>query len=413
MNFSGYKVQHQCPQCGAPIILDEDTLFFTCEFCRVTSCIAQNGFARYYFSPSKEISADQELIYLPYWRFKGVQFSCRPGNVAHKFLDISRIAMKNRPQTVPASLGLRSQALTLKLISTKTKGTFLRPWAYKQTLVNMDKRLGSNKTNVFQENIGETSSLIYSPFYTKNDSLFDGILNKPVGPCKRGEINTDAPNICRPEKEIFFISGLCPSCGWDLEGSSDSLAMVCRNCDTLWRTYQNKLAKIRFGCVKPESETDVLLPFWKIKADVSEITLKTYADLIQLANLPKGPADKFKEQNLFFWAPAFKIRPKLFLRLLVQLMILQPDPTFGKHLGKFRLSTANLPSSEAIETIKVSLGALIKPANLDIAALSKMVVNPSAIELIYVPFKSQAHDLYHPKLGVSINKNALKLSSNL
>lgn len=331
--------------------------------------------------------------------------------VNHKFLDISRIAMKNRPANVPVSLGLRSQALTLKLISNETAGTFLRPWGYRQTLQNMENRL-SNGSNFFQENIGEMSSLIYSPFYLKDGTLFDGILNKPVGPCDESEISTDTPDICRPEKETVFISGLCPSCGWDLEGTSDSLVMVCRNCETLWRAYENKLNKIKFGCARPHNEDDVLLPFWKIEADVSKINLKSYADLIKLANLPKAPTIDYENQTIAFWAPAFKIRPKIFLRLLIQLMILQPQSDFSRQLGNYQLSAANLPSSEAVETIKITLGALIKPAS-EISILPEIKVAPTSIKLVYLPFETQAHDLYHPELGVSINRNTLKLSSNL
>ncbi len=342
-----------------------------------------------------------------------MQFTCLLKGVDHKFLDISRIAMKHKPKDISVSLGFRSQALTLNLISAKTSGTFLRPWAYKQTLLNIDRRLHSKDKNIFQENIGETSSLIYSPFYIKNNLLFDGVLNKPVGPVADNEINIETPNTCRPEKEISFVPGLCPSCGWDLEGNSDSFVMVCRNCETLWHAHGSELAKIKFGCAKVNNENDALLPFWKIDADISIIDLKSYSDLIKLANLPKVPKPDSENQCLSFWVPAFKIRPKIFLRLITQLAVLQPEDDYGEQLGNHTLSTANLPSSEAVETIKVTIGALMKPAKQYIPILSKINVKPTAIKLIYLPFESKAQDLYHSKLGVSINKNSLKLSGNL
>lgn len=408
-----FKVQHQCPQCGAPILLDEETLFFKCEFCRVRSCISQKGFARYSFSPSEEIKEDKNLFYLPFWRFKGVRYTCLLKGVEFKFLDISRLAMMTKPKQVAVSLGFRSQALALKLISPQTKGTFLKPLDYKQTLLNLDKRLNSVNKNIYQENIGETLSLIYSPFCVKEGILFDGILNKPIGPWDKNEINIDSFDTCRPEKEFFFIPGLCPSCGWDLEGNPDSLVLVCRNCETLWRSHKKRLVKIKFSCEKPENEKDVLLPFWKIDADFSHLKLKTYTDLVNFANLPQVPKKESGKQPISFWAPAFKIRPKIFLRLIKQLAVRQPKDYLKKQFARHQLSSVNLPSSEAVESVKITLAALMKPASQYLPLLSEIKTTPTNIKLIYLPFESKSHDLYHSQLGVSINKNSLKLSSNL
>ncbi|MCP3871961.1 MAG: hypothetical protein GY699_02255 [Desulfobacteraceae bacterium] len=408
-----FKVEHQCPQCGAPVILGEDTLFFVCEFCRVRSCISQKGFSRYMFSPSEKTSSDAHIIYLPYWRFKGVRYTCTLKGVEHKFLDISCLAMGEPRKNIPISLGFRSQALPLKLVSAKTNGSFLRPSGYEQTLLNMNKKFTSDNKNVFQENIGETSSLIYSPFYIKNGHLLDGILNKPVGTIDENSFDLDRADTCRPEKETLFIPGLCPSCGWDLEGNLDSLVLVCRNCESLWSARGKQLARIKFGCARPVNDEDVLLPFWKISADISIIDLKSYSDLIKFGNLPQVPLPGSDKQSISFWAPAFKIRPKIFLRLITQLAILQPKDDFKKQLTKHTLHAVNFPSSEAIESIKVTLGALMKPATKYLPKLDEVKVTPKAIKLIYLPFESKSHDLYHPQLGVSINKNSLKLSENL
>ena len=408
-----FNVQHQCPQCGAPLILKEETLFFVCEFCRVRSYISHKGFFRYMFSPSEQTKEDEEIIYLPYWRFKGVRYTCTLKGVESKFLDISRLAMQKAPKHVSTSLGFRPQALTLKLISAETKGTFLKPSGYKKTLLDMDKSLALTSKQNFQENIGETSSLIYSPFYQNNGTLYDAVLNKPLGPFATNELDVNTENRCRPEKEITFIPGLCPSCGWDLEGISDSLVLVCRNCQTLWRGHGNQLARIKFSCTQPVNTDDVLLPFWKIIADISMVNLKSYSDLIKFANLPQVPKSGSNEQLLSFWAPAFKIRPKIFLRLIKQLAILQPKDTLNKHLGTQALYAVNLPSTEAVESIKITLGSLMKPAIHHLHKLPEIKVSPKKIKLIYLPFESKSHDLYHPQMGVSINKNSLKLSKNL
>ncbi len=333
--------------------------------------------------------------------------------VEHKFLDISYLAIKNPPPKIPVSLGFRSQSLALKFVTEKTKATFLKPEGYKQSIFNMDKRIRSDEKIVIRENIGETTSLIYSPFFIRNDILFDGILNKSMGPVDPKKFNIRTYASCRPGKEIFFVPGICPSCGWDLEGHSDSLVLVCTNCETLWRSHKKKLAKIKFGCATPGSNTDVLLPFWKINAYMSKVDLKSYSDLTKLANLHGVKKAKSGKRLISFWAPAFKIRPKIFLKLTTQLTVLQPEDTQNQQFKKNELFPANLPSSEAVESIKITLAALMKPVRQYLPLLSESTITPTAIKLLYLPFESKSHELFHPQLGVSINKNSLKLSDNL
>lgn len=394
-------------------MLEEETRLFVCEFCRVRSCISHSRFPRYMFSPSPEIDPDTPLYYLPYWRFKGVRYTCSPTGVTHQFIDISRMAMTHPPNRTAISLGLRSQSLALRLISSETAGTFLTPRDYSQTLAAMDNRFRPGNKTGFQEDIGETTSLIYAPFYIRDDLMVDGILNKPVGPVETGESDIRTQQRCRPEKEIHFLPGLCPSCGWDLTGHSDSLVLVCKNCNTLWRSRGKKLARIRFACNRPKNETDVLLPFWQIHADISGLDLERYSDLIRFANLPQLPAPDNDKQTVSFWAPAFKIRPDIFLRLTTQLAVLQPGDTANRQLGDHPLAPANLPSVEAVESIRVTLGALMKPARRYLPQLIASTITPTAIKLVYLPFESKSHELFHPELRVSINKNSLKLSGNL
>ncbi len=216
-----FTVEHQCPQCGAPIILGEETLFFVCDFCRVRSCIAQKGFARYYFSPSPDIPTDYDIIYLPYWRFKGVRYACGFSGVTHRFLDISALAMEGGPKKIPFSLGFRSQALSLRLVSNETQGKFIQPVAFKTTLQTLDKpgrSLKKNRSPVFQEDIGETTSLIYSPFYIHENRLFDGILNTPIQTISPGDINITEPNLCCRKKKQFLFQEFAPTAVGTLKG---------------------------------------------------------------------------------------------------------------------------------------------------------------------------------------------------
>jgi len=417
-----FRVSHQCPQCGAPIVLDEDTLFFVCEYCRVKSCICRQGFPRYMFSRSPPARAhpeapdDEDLVYIPYWRFKGVRYTCGPQGVTHKFLDISAIALEQFSSHLPFSLGFRSQALPLKQITPETRGRFFRP-ADANTILGRTKHLRSRiqekPVSGFTEDIGETCSLIYSPFYEKDGVLVDAILNRPSGSVLESDRTLQSLQVCRPEKQTLFVPGLCPACGWDLEGSRDSLVLVCRNCHSLWKARNSQLARVRFACALPGRDTDVMVPFWKISTRISTFSLSSYADLVRLGNLPRSLQPEWENQALFFWAPAFKIRPRIFLRLAAQLTASQPDPVLEQKIGTHIHVPVTLPATEAVQSIRVLLAGLSKPLKDHLPALSQMQIEPVHAMLVYLAFEEQHHDYVHPGTQAAINKNVLALSSNL
>ncbi|HKJ98753.1 MAG TPA: hypothetical protein VJ959_07520 [Desulfotignum sp.] len=417
-----FRVSHQCPQCGAPIVLDEDTLFFVCEYCRVKSCICQQGFPRYMFSRSSAAMAhpgapdDDDLLYIPYWRFKGVRYTCNAPGVTHKFLDLSALALEESSLNLPFSLGFRSQALALKQITPETRGRFLRPADAKTVLGRTQQsrsRMQGKSVSGFTEDIGETRSLIYSPFYAKDGILVDAILNCPTGSVPESDRNLQSLPVCRPEKQTVFVPGLCPACGWDLEGSRDSLVLVCRNCHSLWKARDRHLARVRFACARPGNDTDVMVPFWKISARIFSFSLSSYADLVRLGNLPRALKPEWENQSLFFWAPAFKIRPRIFLRLATQLTACQPDQALDKKICTQTHVPVTLPAAEAVQSIRILLAGLSKPLNDHLPALSQMQIEPVHAMLVYLAFEEQLHDYVHPEIQAAINKNALALSSNL
>ncbi|PIP06829.1 MAG: hypothetical protein COX52_05910, partial [Syntrophobacterales bacterium CG23_combo_of_CG06-09_8_20_14_all_48_27] len=92
---------------------------------------------------------------------------------------------------------------------------------------------------VFLQNyVGETVSLIYSPFYF-DKNIFDAVLNAPAGdaPAK----NFDEAQFAggAPDWKMDFLPTLCPDCGWNLEGEKDALVLDCQNCKSAWKPGKN------------------------------------------------------------------------------------------------------------------------------------------------------------------------------
>ncbi len=337
---------------------------------------------------------------------------CTASGITPGFTDISALALADIPPRIPFSLGLRSQAIPMKLIRPDTQGKFFRPLP--TAMVLKDKTLGLKPEKIaFKEDIGETFSLIYSPFYISRQHLMDGITNQAL-PLEK----PIAPDIfdldrVRPGIETHFIAGICPGCGADLEGSGDSLALVCRNCHSLWRAKGKTLAKIKFSTAAPAHKDDIMLPFWRISANISPMSLSSHADLARMANLPLAIPRTWEKKPVHFWSPAFKVRPNIFLRLLGQMTSAQLEPPLSQNVEDNLYQPVNLPASEAIQTVRITMAALLKPRKEILERLPETNVLPQSVSLIFLPFKSSQHDIIHPDLGISINKKALALSGNL
>ncbi|MGD9183590.1 MAG: hypothetical protein PVG15_19050 [Desulfobacterales bacterium] len=362
---------------------------------------------------SSNAADSKDLVFFPYWRFKGMLFAYAGHGIRHKFVDVSHQAVASR--LFPVSLGLRSQALKIKFITPETEGLFLEPT---QTLAqveqNFDMRFDKTlpKPVLHHAHIGETISLIYAPFYIEN-RIYDAVLNRPVAAGQTENFDIDQLPAENPNWRIDFISTLCPHCGWDLEGERDSLVLLCKNCTSAWYPVGKKLKKIKFGR-QPAPENNVLyLPFWRIRPEISGINLRNYADLIKVANIPKVVQPGWENIGFRFWAPAFKVRPKIFLQLSKNMTLAQLHNDLVKELPEHRHHPITLPVTEAIESLKVNLASFIKPKNTLAEILHAIDIAAKSFVLVYVPFQEKHHEFIQPDLQFAINKNILTLSENL
>ncbi|MBW2539702.1 MAG: hypothetical protein JRE27_08870 [Deltaproteobacteria bacterium] len=411
MKSSNFLIEHQCPQCGAPAILNETDRLFTCEYCRVRSYLIPTDFFRYVLP--NIAPKNKNLIFLPYWRFKGMLFSCLPGGIKSRFVDVSHRAVDSR--YFPISVGLRSQALKLKFVSPETEGRFLYPGQSFENVID----ISTNRFNqslpgpiLYQSYIGETRSLIYSPFYV-DDRLYDAVLNRPVASARGDDVDLERYPGGRPDWRIRFIPTLCPICGWDLSGERDALVLNCMNCDSVWQPSKYHFERLNFAHIPGSGENIMYMPFWRIKAEISEINLDSYADLVKVANLPKAVQDGWENVHFYFWSLAFKIRPRTFFGLARNMTLSQPRNTLVTQLPKGRLYPVTMPITEAAESLKIILSGFIKPQKLLLSRLPKITIKPESFMLVYIPFNEKHHEFVHRELKLAINKNQLALAGNL
>lgn len=427
MYVQSWKIEHNCPQCGGPVILEETDRILTCSFCRVRLFISSGDYFRYYLKPPDGLT--EPLIYIPYWRLKGIVFSIAGNEISSRIIDSTSVGVESK--FLQPSLGVRPQVLKLRYIVPGTPGTFLKPAIpfrlalEKDALHALDMSPELPKPAAHDLFIGESVSLIGAPCYAKGNTLFDAILGRPV--CSLGQaclndaaVTGKAPgdgksaisSACSAVSEagISFLPTLCPTCGWDLEGERDTLVLFCRNCDSAWQARCGGLERLDFEFSRSAVAPTVYLPFWRIRTRVeAAMRLDSHADLIRLANLPRKATDEQENSGLHFWAPAFKTHPNLLVRLARSLTLLrQVSAQASSAAPKSPLFPVTMPLSEALESIKVLIASIAVPRKAILPHVPGMKVSAMGRTIVYLPFTERGEELVQPELEISIQKNALK-----
>ncbi len=340
-------------------------------------------------------------------------FTCVDSGIKHRFLDASHQAVDS--QHFPVSVGLRSQALKLRFATRKIPGRFLKPTQPLEEVMSIFKRRFTSSTAgpVFhQAHIGETISLIYSPFYIEG-KIFDAVLNKAISPVLPEDFDVENFPGGRPGWQTRFIPAMCPACGWDLEGQREALILICYNCNTVWRPAKSEFKPLKFAYMPAEGNDIIYLPFWRIKADVAGLDLQSYADLVATANLPRAMQPDWNDIDFYFWALAFKVRPEIFIRLARNITLSQPQARMVTKLPAARLYPVTLPLEEALESLTLNLASFVKPQKEFLPQLQNITVTPRRILLVYIPFREKHHEYIQSELHLTINKNHLRLAGNL
>jgi len=411
-----WEIEHQCPQCGAPITLGETDRLFSCSYCRIRLYLIPKDYFRYYLPPSDLFSKD--FIFIPYWRLRGMAFFCKADELGHRVIDVSSLAL--RRTLLPPSLGLRPQVLKLRFISPQMAAKFFNPHVPLETVIqNIGMQLHLLNGSVptvpisYKAFIGETISLIYSPIFIDKDMAHDAILGKPLGPTPKdftdGLLSFDQ----QKDWQIKFVSTLCPNCGWDLLGERDSVALFCKNCNSVWEASQIGLEELNFGMIPSKEDNVLYLPFWRMNAHIEGLKIRSYADLIKVANVPKVMKEEEEGFDLYFWSPAFKVPPELFLKLTQVMTISQQQEEFERSIPWSSLYPVTLPVSEASESIKITIANFAIDKKTIFPKLNEVNIHLNESLLVYLPFIPSGIDFIEPNTQLCIHKNYLKLGRNL
>lgn len=408
-NGSNWQIEQQCPQCGAPVTLDETDRLFLCGYCRTKLYLASAGHFRYCIPPPS--LPGREIFFIPYWRLKGLAYRMADLEFQQRFVDTNILALDAAGP--PASLGLRPQAMKLRFVSDKTEGRFLATGHLPREAAPRFDTDGRPTRLADQAYIGETVSIIYTPVYLEGDRLCDAILRKPFPDCPKEFRDTLSVLPDATPWNVRFVSTLCPYCGWDMEGERDALVMTCRNCNSAWSCNGAEFRAVPVGFLESSSEPFLYLPFWRLTARFEGIPMDSVADLIRLGNLPKVATPALEAAPIHFWSPAFKVNPGLFIRWARQMTIFQPEGKELDALPKIPAHPVTLPLSEAFETIPITMANIASNKRMFLAGLQDVRVHPGEFRLVYHPFILKQNELIHSTMGLAVDRRALSFGGFL
>lgn len=411
MSDSNFQVEQPCPQCGAPILIDETDRILACQYCRTRVYLATDDHFRFYLPPQKDIADD--IVFVPYWRVRGLSYAIRPSDIAYKYFDTNILALES--DLLPHSLGLRPQAMTLKFVGRSNQpGRYLA--CSRSSTESLLKKYQNNSWSPCHQDvyIGETKSVIYTPVYVAHHQLYDAILKKPLlNQAATAHIQSLFEESAEETWQVQFIPLLCPNCGADLPGKKDALILFCNNCRSAWNPSAAHFPRVSFLTRQASGDGLTYLPFWQIKVRITGLQLETYADFITVANLPKAPAGIWTRIPFYFQIPAFKITPSLFLRWCRQ-MTAQPAATdLSDALPSGKIYPVTLPASEALEACLITLASLMADKRHLSEVLSSVRFEPETATIVLHPFSVGAREMIHAEWGFSLDLASLNWGAYL
>jgi hypothetical protein len=394
--------------------LEETDRILSCAYCRVRLLLLHQGYPQYFLEPFQGRRSFQEMIYVPYWRLRGLAFDCFRRSPRDRVIDAAFLAVKT--PSLPPYLGLQARAFKLRPASSALKERMFRSQVTLAEVLSQVAAASAQPSSVEKSPapeafppvfIGETISRVYAPIYFRERMIYDGLGDRLIS---RGE-EADFDDQGRLQEKDFppsrFLAAMCPYCGADLQGEKDAWVFLCRNCDRLWAQQGEHLKPLDFGVLDPQGETGCFyLPFWRIHPPAGDRLDERLPRRFPSDWFPQDPWAS-GEGEKYYWLPAFKLSPSPFLTAARALTCRQPSSfRLLQTLPRGQYYPVNLPWEQAAE------GLLVLAADLQKSPVgSRDLFFPAGKEpealLVFVPFLLQGNELVQKNLAVGVSRAAL------
>ncbi len=391
--------------------LEENDHLLECPFCRVRLYAYHHPYPCLHLPP--QIPANRgKLVYVPYWRLRGLAFAVVKREVVGRVIDVAESAC-GQPG-FPPSLGIRPQALTLKPMEPDAPGTFLpRERERRQFISHLSSSIAagleSHGTEVYHHAlVGETVSLIYAPYLVTRHEMIDALNGKTVGSHPLPSLNQSGDSAENRPPTLLFHATLCPNCGWALEGHPDSLTLHCTHCHRAWHANRKGFLQVPLFALNTKEKPDIWIPYWVIGTEATGFTLNSVADFLKLTNQPRLPRREDTQRPFYFWTPACKLNPNLFIHMGARLTMRQPHPEPVTRMPQEPVYTNNLPPVEGFQSALTTLAQVTTAKGRLFPRLRGGRLAFKSYRMALVPFCSRGMEYWQPEFGFSFPKAALR-----
>ena len=406
-----WQVESPCPQCGGPVVLSESDRLLTCDFCRVRLYVGSNGPLRYCLTPRHQ-SVD-DLVMVPYWRVRGTRFQSVAASVRNGILDLTRLACT--APGLPATLGVRPQAVKLRFAAASLAGRFLPTNGGAPEAPGLP--LADGEVSFCDISLASTVSIVYLPVRLTSVVL-DALVNRRLGTMRADRWQATVGNGNDVPDPVQFVPTLCPRCSWQLEGEKNTLVLLCRLCGSAWQAAGRRLEPIGYDVVAASGWTaDILVPIWQVRARVTGETLESWADLARFANLPTLVRPEWEARPLAFRIPAFPTHPEQFLKL-ARVMTLASGPrddgalvaeVDGRtRIGRVPAGPVTLPASALDNAVRALLADLAQPKRTFFPRLGEIRIDVTGANLVYLPLEAHGTEFLYPGTAIKLHRKLLR-----
>lgn len=412
-----------CPQCGGGVELDAGDPIFSCPFCRTDLYLVSTGPLRYRLPPAPGETGASPLVYLPFWRFRGLRYRVlgEPPQVEGRLLDATVPAMAAVPAA--ANLGARPQVAPLA-VDLGASGSPLPDRPVAAALGQAESAVESLHRDraLFTRLIGESVYLLLAPFtlercsggWVLREALRDGA-SYPLSEAQARAVQTAGVETgSRPER-VSFLPLRCPECGHGLPGAPGAASLLCGRCTRAWWVRGGRFAPMPYTARRAGSRGVRYFPFWELTFRAEGLAARSRAELRRWV-VPYQPApDGWDRQPCLVLVPGFKLQPRTFLRMarifsLTPLAVPSEECLFGE---PFEAEPVRLPLAEASQVLKVLLAELSCRYPREYARAAGFKPRVKRARLVYLPFHRRGAEWVEEHSGMALQAAAVDQGSRL
>lgn len=415
-----------CPQCGGQVELDVGDPVLACSYCRTGLYLVSPGPLRYRLPPAQEPPGDAPLVYLPFWRFRGLRYrvSGEPPQVQGGLLDATVPALEALP--AGANLGVRPQVvpLAVDLGGVPSVVPDRCAAAAVEAAEGAVEALHGGRA-LFTRLIGEMACLVLAPYtieeraagWVLREALKDGAsypLTQAQAGALRAEPSFGGHGAGRAGR-VSFLPLRCPECGHGLPASPGAAALLCGHCTRAWWVRGGRLAPMPYAARRARDRGARYFPFWELAFRATGLSARNRAELRRWAVSYQPAPEGWDRQPCLLLVPGFKLQPRTFLRLARVLSLAPLDVPPSPHLfgEPLEAEPVRLPLGEAAQALKVLLAQLVAGRPREFARIPGLEVRVKRARLVYLPFHRRRDEWVEESTGTALQAAAVEHGARL